>query len=90
MRRTELARALRGALALAWLSAAACRPETYGEPMVVRVPVEDSLAPRQPSRADLPLVEVPAGSRPRVLRPSPTVAVEVPADAPLTRAMRRR
>jgi hypothetical protein len=89
MRRTDsFARALRRGLVLASLAAASCRPESYGEPMRVRVPVEDTLKLPQPSRADTPLVEVREGSHPRVLRPNPSVEVQVPADEPLPRAMR--
>lgn len=88
MRRTDPARALRRALVLATLAAASCRPESYGEPMRVRVPVEDTVTLPQPSRADVPLVEVPEGSHPRVLRPHPNVKVEVPDDEPLPRRMR--
>ena len=88
-RRTDFVRALRRGLVLASLAVASCRPESYGEPMRVRVPVEDTVKLPQPSRADTPLVEVPEGSHPRVLRPLPLVEVQVPADEPLPRAMRR-
>lgn len=79
---------MRPAWALLLLPLAACRPESHGVRVWVRVPAQDARDlphHRVPFEGD---VEVPAGSSPRVLRPHADVEVLVPADEPLPRGIR--
>lgn len=75
-------------LAVVVLSAAACRPESHGQRIEVRVPLGDVDGGSPALERSKAAVDVAPGSAPRVLRPHPSVRVQVPADEPRPRAMK--